>query len=202
MGVAELGTERTATNVDGPGLIRAGILLAFGILITFTPQLHTMTFTTLSFGIFALLWAVVLLALWSFSPADQRVAGSRLLALMAAVAGALSLSGAVSQVQLLSLVIGLWALLSAAALFWANRTGPRVRDTALQAIMLAVLAVLMLFVPDDAIGVIGFFGGYCVLAGVFLAIGSFDRAPAAEAQQSADAQPLSPTTTSSTGTSK
>lgn len=178
MGVAEFGTERTATTVDGPGLIRAGILLVFGILITFTPQLHTIGFAAVVFGVFGVLWAVAILTLWALSPAERRLPGSRLLALLGAVAGVLALSGAVTQVQLLSLVIGIWAVLSAATIFFASRTAAasRGRDATLQAAMLALLGVLTLFVPGDAIGVIGFFGGYCMLAGVFLAIASFDRA--------------------------
>lgn len=173
--VSETPAEATARTIAPTGIARIAILLAGGMLIAFTPQLHTVAFAAVAFA--ATVAALGLVSLWeaSVSPAARRSA--RVLGAVHLVAAVAAAVIAREHLWLLMLVIALWAAATALCEVLAARRSPSGREGLLPAIMVGLLAVITVLVPVDAIGVIGFFGGYCIIAGVFLAIAAFDPKP-------------------------
>ena len=94
----------------------------------------------------------------------------------------------------LAIVIASWSLVCALLEFLGLTVTPGSRqDAIIVGAVGMLLAVLVLVFRDDAVAVIGFFGGYAVIAGVFLAIAGFDARRSvpesdADAESSYDAQ--------------
>jgi uncharacterized membrane protein HdeD (DUF308 family) len=156
---------------------RAVLALAAAAVITFTRDAHTPAFGLIVFGVFAIAdgLATGILSLL--------FAGRRLTRTLFAVQGAIGLIAGVLAIVLSSSGLGLFLYL---VTVWAALTGflelyngirERSRDAAardwlITGALTAVLALILLFVPADAVLAIGLFGAWAVIVGVFQAIGA------------------------------
>lgn len=79
-----------------------------------------------------------------------------------------------------ALIVTLWAAATALSEVWFSWKAPQ-RSPALEIRVIGVfaglLAILLIVVPSTPTSVIGLYGGYCFVVGVYLAIAAFDRAP-------------------------
>ncbi|MGN7800083.1 DUF308 domain-containing protein [Leifsonia sp. 22587] len=157
--------------------IRALAALAAGAVITFTRDAHTAAFGLIVFGVFALVDGLATGILsWLF-------AGRRLTRTLFAVQGAIGVVAGVVALALSGGGLGLflylvtvWAAL-AGFLELYNGIRERGRDAAardwlITGALTAVLALVLLFIPADAVLAIGLFGAWAVIVGVFQGIGA------------------------------
>ena len=156
--------------------VRAGILFVFGALIAFTANLHDLVFSTNTLAI-----ALIAVAVINFAAAavlTKRLPNTPLIVHF--VAG--GLAGAALLVmnpslQVLSLVATIWAALTAAADVWAGWIDPNKahgRELKTAGVLAGLLTLLLLLVPATPVSILGLFGGYCFVVGVFLAIAAYD----------------------------
>lgn len=157
--------------------VRAVVALAAGAVITFTRDAHTPAFGLIVFGAFALIDGLatgILSALF---------AGRRLTRTLFAVQGgigviagavALALSGA--GLGLFLYLVTVWAALTGFLELY-NGIRERGRDAAARDWLItggltAILALVLLLAPADAVLAIGLFGAWAVIVGVFQGIGA------------------------------
>jgi hypothetical protein len=149
-------------------------LLVAGIFIAFTATLHNQ----LSFD--ALVCAVAIGVLGLTHLLEWIAVRSRGAALTTLLLGIISLTTAallplMSTAIWFALAVAAWSLACALLEFIGSavRRDNRTDATLLGAIGI-LLAVLVLLLREDPISVIGFFGAYAIIAGVFLGISSVD----------------------------
>ncbi|MFP3467168.1 HdeD family acid-resistance protein [Leifsonia sp. SIMBA_070] len=157
--------------------IRAIVALAAGAVITFTRDAHTPLFGLVVFGLFAIVDGLATGILsWLF-------AGRRLTRTLFAVQGAIGVIAGVLSLSLTGAGLGLFLYL---VTVWAALTGflelysgirergrdAAARDWLITGAITAVLALVLLFVPADAVLAIGLFGAWAVIVGVFQGIGA------------------------------
>ncbi|MGO4534863.1 HdeD family acid-resistance protein [Leifsonia sp. 2MCAF36] len=157
--------------------VRAVVALAAGAIITFTRDAHTATFGLVVFGIFALVDGLATGVL------SWLLAGRRLTRGLFAAQGAIGVIAGILALALTGAGLGLFLYL---VTVWAALTGilelysgmrERSRDAAardwlITGAITAVLALVLLFAPADAILAIGLFGAWAVIVGVFQGIGA------------------------------
>lgn len=160
-------------------LMRVLVLLTAGMVITFTAPQHEqlgfdVTVTALALAAIGVAHAVA----WF---AARRRGGSpeTLLQAVVSLAAAAGLFLTVSTVGY-ALVVAAWALVSALLEF----IGATVRQVARTDATLAgaagvLLALFTLLAREDPVAVLGFFGAYAIIVGVFLGISAFDSRGAA-----------------------
>ncbi len=153
---------------------RAATLFVVGIAIAFTAPLHE----SFTFNRWVLLVAFALLGLATlfeyFAQRKNRAHGftsiRALLMFIAAIAVLLS-----NDSLGLTIVVAAWAVANAIVLFATAIHTRATRGQALPAALLGlVLAVAVVIFRNDPVGVIGFFGMYAFISGVFLGITAFD----------------------------
>lgn len=169
-------------------LARALPALTLGLLITFS-QDHSATLGLISFGVFAVVTAAILLA--SALRADSALRGSVLLqGIFTAIAGIAALVLPGGGIGYLVYVVSGWAIV-AGAIETVNgirfrKTRPAGRDWLLTGVLTLLLGLAFLLVPqnladsygvDDVSGVItadivlvGIFGAWAIIVGVQLVI--------------------------------
>lgn len=189
MTAADLHTAQAATpDVSVPRvirLVRVAVLLASGLAITFTAPMHGQLGFDL--GMFAIAFSGIAIAhlLHAFVVRGRAGAGVALMLGLAAAAAAVlvPLVGSVASpggaelgaVVALSILVAAWALVSGLLEFIGALTQPGTRqDAVLLGGVGILLALLVLVFREDPVAVIGFFGAYAVIAGVFLGISAFD----------------------------
>lgn len=155
-------------------LLRAIVLCVFGFAITFSATFHEdLGFDTAIASSALALIGVVHVIEWV-----QRRGKSG--APVALLLGIVSIAAAVAvfaiRIELaLAMTIAAWALVSALLEFIGLTVYPGSRSEGiLVGVAGLILAIAVLFVRNDLVAVIGFFGGYAVLAGVFLGIAAFE----------------------------
>lgn len=172
-----------AGGVRGPRgarLVRAGALLVIGFGIAFSATLHEDP----EFVRWSLVSSLALIGLataaeyWVLRGTAESwwIAARAVIAL--AAAGSLF---AVVDTLGAALVLALWAVLT--AVVTAMRLARRVQPArvAVPSLLLSLaLAVSVLLVRDDPVAIIGFFGAYAVIRGIFLGISAFDPRNALE----------------------
>jgi uncharacterized membrane protein HdeD (DUF308 family) len=156
---------------------RAIVALAAAAVITFTRDAHTAPFGLIVFGAFAILDGLVTGIL------SVLLAGGRLTRILFAVQGAIGVIAGVLALALSGAGLGLFLYL---VTVWAALTGflelyngirERSRDAAARDWLIvgaitAVLALVLLLAPADAVLAIGLFGAWAVIVGVFQGIGA------------------------------
>lgn len=171
-------------------LVRVIVLIVAGLVIAFTAPLHeqigfdqTLLCVSLAaLGVAHLLHAVAARGRGGFPVALML----GIAAIAAAVLVPLSVMASpdFGVAALVSITLAAWALVSGLLEFIGALTQPGTRQDALLLGALGVLlAMLILVFRNDPVAVIGFFGAYAVIAGVFLGISAFDSRGAARAQQ-------------------
>lgn len=165
-------------------LVRAGVLLAVGLAITFTAPLHEQ----LGFDAWVLIVGLVLIGAATLieyvtfrgTPESWWIAARATVAF--AAAGALL---AVTDSATLALVLALWAALTALITLMRLLRKVQPIKIAMPSLLLSVaLAVVAIVFHDDPVALIGFFGAYSIIRGVFLGITAFDPGPAEPAAAS------------------
>ncbi|WP_053383113.1 hypothetical protein [Leucobacter celer] len=166
-------------------LVRVGALLIAAIAITFTATLHEQlgfdrSIAAAALAAIGIAHLVEWVARRSASPSPVP-----LLLAISAIFAAIALPFAGTPI-VFACVLAAWALVSALLelLGSAVRPGSRSDATLLGAAGI-LLAILTLLVREDPVAVLGFFGAYTIIAGVFLGISAFDtrRADAARADR-------------------
>ena len=169
-------TTPNASAGRGIRLLRAAVLFVAGLGIAFTATMHArLSFdigvTTAVLGVLG----IVHLAAWFSS----RASAIPLLLGVVAIVAAILVPFTSSAVGF-AVVVAAWSLASALLEFVGAAAVQR-SDATLLGALGVLLSILVLLVREDPVAVLGFFGGYAVIAGVFLGISAFDaNAPAAE----------------------
>lgn len=153
---------------------RSVSLLITGLVIALT-QGHTAQFGLVAFGVLALVTSISLGILARTSVMNAQARGLHMWqALVSLVVGALAIG--LSQVGILFLfwAIVLWAVLVGVAEIFAGwrlpaGVGSRT-DWITQGAMTVVLALIVLTQQADSVAVVGFFGAWAIVLGVYLAI--------------------------------
>lgn len=155
-------------------LIRVAVLLVAGLAIAFSATQHE----NLSFDIGLTTAALGALGIahiieWVAAPAAYRTVVPLLLGLVAILSG-LALPFTTS-VLVFAFVVAGWALISAILEFLGATVRPGSRpDATLVGAAGVLLALFVLLVREDQVAVLGFFGAYALLVGIFLGISAFD----------------------------
>ncbi|MFC5337358.1 DUF308 domain-containing protein [Leucobacter denitrificans] len=155
-------------------LLRAIVLCVFGFAITFSATLHE----DLGFDVAIVSSALVVIGAvhiieWTKRRGKPGAPVALLLGVVSIVAGILVFT---IRLELgLAVVIAAWALICGLLEFVGITVVPGTRsEGALVGFAGLVLALAVLIVREDLVAVVGFFGGYAVLTGVFLGIAAFD----------------------------
>lgn len=157
-------------------LARAVVALVVAAIITFSAN-HSAAVGLISFGGFAVVAGVVT-AVGARAVTD-RVVSSLMLAqgIFSVVAGVVALVLSASGLGVFLYTVSVWAALTGfCELYCGLRVRGRLavsRDWVTVGGLTAVLAVVFLVIPTDAVLAVGLFGAYAVVIGVYLGIGAF-----------------------------
>lgn len=155
-------------------LVRVIVLLVAGIAIAFTATLHEQLGFDRSMAAIAL-GGIALAHLIEWASQRSSAPGSVPLLLAIAAAAAAAVLPFTATAILFACVISAWALVSALLEFIGSAVRPGSRaDATLLGAAGILLALLALLVREDPVAVLGFFGAYTIIAGVFLGISAFD----------------------------
>lgn len=177
---AAVSTSARSTTTQPPisrtvRLIRVAVLIVAGMVIAFSATLHEhLSFdvgvTTAALGAIG----VAHLIEWLAAPAPHRTAVPLMLGIISVLAGVI-LPFFTGSVLVFACVIAGWALISALLEFLGSAVRPGSRqDATLVGAAGVLLALCVLLVREDQVAVLGFFGAYAILVGVFLGISAFD----------------------------
>lgn len=163
-------------------LLRAVVLLGSGFAIAFTAPLHEQV----AFVRWSIVASLVLIGFATVAEYAvlRSVAGSWPVALRALVAFAAAAGLVLApNVEAIAVLIAVWAAINAAIAVLRLARGSQPRSVGVPSALLSgALAVTALIFRADPVAVVGLFGAYAVVRGVFLGISAFDaRVPVAEA---------------------
>ena len=170
-------TDRTDPSALAPRwvrLLRVIVLMLSGLFIAFTAALHedfNFDFLVTAFALGAI--GVVHVVEWFARSGSARTVIPLLLGIIALAATALlPVSGTVLGY---AVVLAAWALISGLLEFvgMVVRPGSR-QDGAIVGGAGVLLALAVLLFRTDIVAILGFFGAYTIIAGVFLGIAAFD----------------------------
>ncbi len=169
-----LPSNEAAVGYYAVALTRAVSLLITGLVIAFTHN-HTAQFGLVAFGVLALVTSVSLGVLARGSVMTAQGRGLHMWqALVSLVVGALALGLSQAGTLFLLWAIVLWAVLVGVAEIFAGwRLPPGVgsrTDWMVQGAMTVVLALIVLTQQADSVAVVGFFGAWAIVLGVYLVI--------------------------------
>lgn len=155
-------------------VIRAALLLVVGLAIAFTAPMHE----DLEFVRWSLIAGLALVGLATVGE-YLVLRGTRadwLVALRAVVAFAAAVCLMTApDTTAVALWLATWALANALIAVARIGLGTVARTTGLpSALLSAALAVALLLAREDAVALVGFFGAYAIVRGVFLGISAFD----------------------------
>jgi len=167
---------------------RAVLLLLSGVIITFTAALHD---TVVSQWLF--LGSVVLVALGDVllrlrSDRARPALMHAVLQSVLAAASALATLTLLGNTVAFGLTVTVWAALTAMLDVWTGwslKGRDDAREFSVVGVLAGVLAVLLVLLPGSPVSIIGLFGGYAVIVGVYLAIAAADRVPQSPEKASA-----------------
>ncbi|WP_024356918.1 DUF308 domain-containing protein [Leucobacter chironomi] len=170
-------------------LVRVAVLLIAGLAIAFSATMHErlgfdLGITAAALGGIGVAHLIEWVARRSKSPSSLP-----LMLGIVAIAAAVIVPFTASAIGF-AVLIAAWSLVSALLEFIGGVVQPGSRqDSTLLGASGVLLALLALLVREDPVAVLGFFGAYAVLNGVFLGISAFDtRRATAAAQPAADAR--------------
>ncbi len=158
-------------------VVRGLLAAVAAVVITFS-QDHSPEFGTLVFGVWAVVSGLIVGAL-SLRLVTAR--GIRSLfainAVVTVVAGMLALTVPGGGLPFLLYLVSVWAAITGfVELFAGLRARGReagARDWIAVGALTAILAIVFLLLPPDAVTAVGLLGGYLVIVGVYLIIGGF-----------------------------
>lgn len=158
-------------------VIRGLLAAVAAVVITFSPN-HSPEFGSLVFGVWAVVSGLVVGAL-SLRLVTAR--GIRSLfainAVVTVVAGLLALTVPGGGLPFLLYLVSVWAAVTGFVELFAGLrargTVAAARDWIAVGGLTALLAIVFLLLPPDAVTAVGLLGGYLVIVGVYLIIGGF-----------------------------
>lgn len=155
-------------------LIRASVLVVTGITIALTAALHEQLGFDRAILVtaLALIGAATVLEYFALrgTPESWWIAARAVVAF--AAAGSLI---AAADSPSIALVVMIWALLTALITLLRLLRGVQLPKVAIPSLLLSVgLAIVSLLAREDPVAVVGFFGAYAMIRGVFLGISAFD----------------------------
>lgn len=168
--------------------MRAALLVLAGAAITFTATLHDTAFSQLLFAVSVLVVALGELITGLGVAPRGRVSTLTVAqtVLAAGAAGATLLTS--NNFGFFTLTVTLWAAATAIIEVWfswkATRRSPG-REIRVVGVITGLLAVLLVVIPSTPTSVIGLYGGYCFVVGVYVAIAAFDRVSETEVESEA-----------------
>ncbi|WGD37308.1 hypothetical protein [Lysinibacter sp. HNR] len=155
------------------GAVRSAGYLSAAVILAFTPHLHDSLFAHVFLGLFGVIFAV------AFFVVGHRVWGSRFRFAVMMHATVSALVGIVSFVTLLSgpvvfvVLLAVWALMTAASDVWLGYAVGERRfgiDLYISAAFAVIFACAMVIPGAQPTPLLGIFGGYLAIAGVYLGI--------------------------------
>jgi uncharacterized membrane protein HdeD (DUF308 family) len=155
-------------------VVRGLLALAPAAVITFSPN-HSPEFGLLVFGVWAIVAGLVVGALSMRLVADRGIRSLFVVtAVVTVVAGLLAVS-VPGGLPFLLYLVSVWAAVTGFVELYAGlrargRTAAA-RDWIAAGGLTAVLAIVFLLLPPDAVTAVGLLGGYLVILGVYLVIG-------------------------------
>ena len=172
-------------------VIRGLLAAVAAVVITFSPN-HSPEFGSLVFGVWAVVSGLVVGAL-SLRLVTAR--GIRSLfainAVVTVVAGLLALTVPGGGLPFLLYLVSVWAAVTGFVELFAGLrargTVAAARDWIAVGGLTALLAIVFLLLPPDAVTAVGLLGGYLVIVGVYLIIGGLSLKWAAAPAQSGTA---------------
>lgn len=169
--------------------VRATLLLVTGALIAFTATLHDTVFSSVVFGasVLALVLAEIIVGVL-VRGGNRKVALSTILHTIVAVAAAIAVFIAPENLRVFALTVTVWAALTAVLevwLGWLSKDVHHGRELRITGIMAGVLALLTVLLPVTPVSILGLYGGYCFVVGVYLAIAAYDRGTTREQESEA-----------------
>ena len=167
-------------------VVRGILALVPTVVVTFSPN-HSPAFGLMVFGVWAVVSGLVVGALSLRSTVERGIRSLFAVnAVVTAVAGILALT-VPGGLPFLLYLVSVWAAVTGIVELFAGlrargRT-PAARDWIAVGAFTAVLALVYLVLPLDAVSAVGVLGGYFAIIGVYLIIGGFSlkwaAAPAA-----------------------
>lgn len=192
-GIARFAGDPSALPPRWSRMLRSAVLLAVGLAIAFSATLHRelafdVAMTSAGLGVIGAVHLV--------ESAQRRRVGAAAGSAISLFLGIASLLATLlvfvfrSELALV-VVLAAWALVGALLEFIGMVVYPGSRqDAPILGFIGLLLALLVLVSHADLVAVIGFFGGYAVIAGVFLGIAALDRRGAGD--PGGDPAPASP----------
>lgn len=157
--------------------VHSSILLIAGVAIAFTATLHDTVFSQVLFAVAILAAAIAEITLGLVT--KKGLAPVTLLRTAVALVSAVILFATLDNFAVFELTVTLWAAVTAIIgvwFTWKVSDDAYAREIRNTAIMAGLLAVLVVVIPGSPASVIGLYGGYCFVVGVYLAIAAFDSA--------------------------
>lgn len=149
-----------------------------GAAITFTATLHDTVFSQVLFALSVLAVAVAELTTSLLTRVARKVSPLTLIQALIAVVAGVVIVLTMDNFAAFTLTVTVWAALTAVIEVWfawkGAATSPA-REVRVIGVFSGLLALLLVIVPSSPTSVIGFYGGYCFVVGVYLAIAAFDR---------------------------
>jgi uncharacterized membrane protein HdeD (DUF308 family) len=180
-----------------PPILRAAVFIIIGLTVTFSASLHEqLAFNSFIFAMSVLTLGLVQVIVF-LNPKLRPYLGVRGLAtIFIDVLAALFAFIAVTSVASLAHTIAIWALASAVIAFLGRQRAHRPADAYIHTALGVLLAVAAELSLGDQVMLIGFFGAYAMIVGVFAAIAAVDQPVPAQtepeqhdaAEESADTQ--------------
>lgn len=154
------------------------MLLTAGMAITFSATLHEQLGFDLTI-VAGSLAAIGVAHLVEAGAVSRPVRGIPALLAAVAIVAAILVPFSDSPIKF-AVVVAAWSLTSALLEFIGGTIRPGSRsDTVLLGATGILLALLVLLTREDQVAILGFFGAYAIVAGVFLGISAFDTKRAA-----------------------
>lgn len=170
-------------------VVRGLLALIPAVVITFS-QDHSATLGLLTFGAWAVVSGLVVGALSLRFITDRGIRSLFAVnAVVTVVAGLLALTVPGGGLPFLLFLVSVWAAVTGFVELYAGLRGrgrtSAARDWIAAGAFTAILAIVFLLLPPDAVTTVGFIGAYLVILGVYLVIGGFSSKWAAAADAKA-----------------
>lgn len=158
-------------------VVRGALALVATAAITFS-QNHSPAFGLVVFGAWAIATGLVVGALQLRFVEDRPSrAIFAISAVVTVVAGLLAVSLPGGGLAFFLVLVSAWAAITGFLELYAGLRGrgrdASARDRVAAGVLTAVLAIVFLLLPPDAVTAVGLFGGYLAILGVYLVIGGF-----------------------------
>ena len=157
-------------------VVRGLLALVPAVVITFSPN-HAPEFGLLVFGVWAIASGLIVGALAMRLLEDRGIRSLFLVTAVVTVAAGLLAVTVPGGLPFLLYLVSVWAAVTGFVELYAGlrsrRRTPAARDWVVAGAFTALLAIVFLLLPPDAVTAVGLLGGYLVVLGVYLVIGGF-----------------------------